>query len=332
VAGGAQYKRRQRAIPRQDALPAAIPHSSPVGRQSDLSLTAAAFTGIYVIWGTTYLAVAIAIRTWPPFILGSVRMLLAGGLMYAWLRARRVRPFRGLNIAGTVLCGVLMSGVGNGLMIWAQEGVPSGITALFVASLPMFILLLDWAFFLRSPPPRLAAAGVLLGLAGVAVLSTHSHGLSGRARPIHIIVLLLAELAWAVATLLQRRYAPGRRFVSFTCLQLLAGGLFQLLAAALHGDWVGFTLQQVGAASWFALAYLVLFGSMIASNCYSYLIAHVPAQKVATYALVNPIIALALGGAVLGERVSPAAVTASVLVMGGVALVLLQGVVQRRLG
>jgi len=299
-------------------------------RSSDALLKTAAFAGIYVIWGTTYLAVAVAIRTLPPFVLGSVRMLLAGGLSYAWLRTRYARPFEGLNIGGTLLCGVLMSGLGNGLMIWAQQGVSSGITALFAASLPMFILLFDWAFFLRRRPPWLAAAGVLLGLAGVAVLSTHGHELSGRTQPRHVAALLCGVLAWAVATLLQRRYAPGRRYVSFTCLQLLAGGVFQMLPAMLTREWAGFSLQQVSRSSLFALAYLVLFGSMIASNCYSYLITHVPAQKVATYALVNLIIALALGAAALGEAIAPAAVGAGVLVMAGVGLLLAQGVLQRR--
>ena len=108
---------------------------------SNLPAKVAAFAGIYLIWSTTYLAIAVAIRTVPPFTVGAVRYLTAGSLMYAWLRTRESRPFDGLNIGGTILCGVLMSGVGNGLVMWAQQGIPSGVAALFVASLPMLILL-----------------------------------------------------------------------------------------------------------------------------------------------------------------------------------------------
>jgi len=145
-------------------------------QHSSLPAKLAAFAGIYVIWSTTYLAIALAIRTVPPFTVGAVRYLTAGGLMYAWLRTRESRPFDGLNIGGTILCGVLMSGVGNGLVMWAQQGIPSGVAALFVASLPMLILLFDWAFFSRQRPARLATIGVLVGLAGMTVLATTPGG------------------------------------------------------------------------------------------------------------------------------------------------------------
>ncbi|MGB8693991.1 MAG: EamA family transporter [Steroidobacteraceae bacterium] len=296
---------------------------------SSLPAKVAAFAGIYLIWSTTYLAIAVAIRTVPPFSVGAMRYLTAGGLMYAWLRARESRPFDGLNIGGTILCGVLMSGVGNGLVMWAQQGIPSGVAALFVASLPMLILLLDWAFFSRKMPARLATVGVLIGLAGVAVLATHAGGLSGRIRPIHMLAVLAAELAWAVATLLQRRFVPASRILNFTCLQLLAGGVFQLAAALVGRDWLALAAHGVAGSSLLAVGYLTIMGTLVANNCYSYLIAHVSAHKVATYALVNPVIALALGVAVLGEKVSPAMFIASALVLLGVALILFQGMRRR---
>lgn len=299
-------------------------------RRSLLPLVLAAFAGIYLIWGTTYLATAIAIRSLPPFIIGSVRFLTTGTLMYAWLRLRDPQPFGGLNIPVTAFCGVLMSGVGNGLAMWAQQGLPSGITALFVASLPMFILLLDWAFFSRRAPAGTAAIGVVLGLSGVAVLSGHTHGLSGRVHPVHIIAVMVAILAWAVATLLQRQYIPARRIWNFTCLQLLAAGTAQLLASLVDHEWARFAPGQVTWPALLAVCYLALFGTLIANNCYSFLIAHVPAQKVTTYALVNPVIALTLGALILGEAVTRATLTASALVLMGVALVLIQGVRQRR--
>jgi drug/metabolite transporter (DMT)-like permease len=298
-------------------------------QHSSLPAKLAAFAGIYVIWSTTYLAIALAIRTVPPFTVGAVRYLTAGGLMYAWLRTRESRPFDGLNIGGTILCGVLMSGVGNGLVMWAQQGIPSGVAALFVASLPMLILLFDWAFFSRQRPARLATIGVLVGLAGMTVLATHAGGLSGRIHPIHMLAVLAAEVAWAVATLLQRRFVPARRILNFTCLQLLAGGVFQLTAAIVGRDWVALSAHGVAGVSLLAVAYLTIMGTLVANNCYSYLIAHVSAHKVSTYALVNPVIALALGVVILGEKVSWAMLIASALVLLGVALILFQGMRRR---
>jgi len=298
-------------------------------QHSSLPAKLAAFAGIYVIWSTTYLAIALAIRTVPPFTVGAVRYLTAGGLMYAWLRSRESRPFDGLNIGGTILCGVLMSGVGNGLVMWAQQGIPSGVAALFVASLPMLILLFDWAFFSRQRPARLATIGVLVGLAGMTVLATHAGGLSGRIHPIHMLAVLVAEIAWAVATLLQRRFVPARRILNFTCLQLLAGGVFQLTAAIVGRDWVALSAHGVAGVSLLAVAYLTIMGTLVANNCYSYLIAHVSAHKVSTYALVNPVIALALGVVILGEKVSWAMLIASALVLLGVALILFQGMRRR---
>jgi drug/metabolite transporter (DMT)-like permease len=297
--------------------------------RSDLPIKIGAFAGIYLIWGTTYLAIALAIRTLPPFTTGAMRYLTAGGLMYAWLRAREPRPFDGLNIAGTMLCGVLMSGVGNGFVMWAQQGLPSGVAALFVASLPMLILLFDWAFFSRRPPAPAATLGVLMGLAGVAVLTTHAGGLSGRIHPIHIFAVLAAELSWAMATLLQRRFVAASRVVSFTCLQLLSGGVFQLAAALVSRDWAVLATHRVAGSSLLAVAYLTFVGTLVANNCYSYLIAHVSAHKVTTYALVNPVIALALGVVVLDEKMSWALLVASALVLFGVALILFQGVRRR---
>lgn len=286
--------------------------------------TLLAFAAIYIIWGTTFLGIALMLRTVPAFIGGALRFLAASLALCAWLRAREPHPFAGLNLAGTALCGVLLTGMGNGFLIWAQLALPSGIAALFVGSLPVWILLLDWLCFARRTPQPLAILGVLVGLAGVVVLSLHTQGLAGKVRPIHVFAVLVTELAWALGTLLQPRYAPASRVVNFTCLQMLSGSLFDLLMATLDHEWRGFALTQISLTSWLSLAYLVLFGSVIAFSSYAFLVSHVAPQKVATYALVNPVIALALGAAVLHERITPAAIVSMVLVLVGVTLVLAQ--------
>jgi drug/metabolite transporter (DMT)-like permease len=283
-----------------------------------------AFAGIYLIWGTTFLAIAFVLRTVPPFLGGALRFLIAGGLMYVWLRAREPHPFSGLNIGGTLLCGVLMSGIGNGLVIWSQTGLPSGIAALFVGALPVSTLILNWLFFSRRAPTLQSALGVAIGVAGLAVLSAHTHSFSGTIRPIHVLSVLTAELAWSAGTLLQPRYVGADRVLNFSCLQMLGGAAFQSVMAIIDREWIGFTPAQVSLPSLLGILYLVVFGSMIAVNCYSFLVAHEPPQKITTYALVNPVIALALGALVLGEKINSAAVLSALLVLIGVGLVLFQ--------
>jgi len=283
-----------------------------------------AFAGVYIIWGTTFLALAFAIRSIPPFISGGVRFMIAAGLMYVWLRWREPRPFDGLNIAGSLLCGVLLSGMGNGFVVWSQEGLPSGIAPLFVGALPVTTLILDRLFFSKRTPNAQSVAGVALGLCGILVLSMNTMSLSATVRPIHVISVLTAGVGWSFGTLLQRRFVPSDRVLGFTCLQMFAGGLFQLLMSLVDREWGGFDPARIQFQSVIAIAYLVVFGSLIAVNCYSFVVAHVNPQKVTTYALVNPVIALALGAIVLHERITSSAIIATVLVLVGVALVLFQ--------
>jgi drug/metabolite transporter (DMT)-like permease len=293
--------------------------------RSHLKAIALAFAGIYIIWGTTFLGIALAIRTIPPFFSGALRFLIASSIMYVWLRARDPRPFSGLDIGGSLLCGVLLSGIGNGFVIWAQQGLPSGIAALFVSAMPVLILGFDWLFFSHRAPTARAALGMALGVAGVIVLTLHTHSISGHIRPIHLCAVLLAELGWALGSLLQRRYVTMARLASYTCLQMFAGALFQLAMGFVDREWIGFSVAQISLQSLLAVCYLIVFGSIVAVNCYSYLLAHVPAQQVSTYALVNPVIALALGAAVLHENITPTALLCALLVLLGVALVLWPG-------
>jgi drug/metabolite transporter (DMT)-like permease len=292
--------------------------------RASTSATLLAFAAIYIIWGTTFLCITLMLRTVPAFFGGAVRFLAAGALMYAWLRARGPRPFAGLPWGGTALCGVLLTGMGNGFVIWSQIALPSGIEALFVGALPVSVLLLDWAFFSRRMPRPLAALGVALGLAGIVVLSLNTRAIAHDARPIYVIAALTAQFAWALGTLLQPRYVGPARVIDFTCLQMLFGAGFQLLMGLLDREWVGFAPEHVSRQSLLALAYLIIFGSIVTFSSYSFLVARVAPQKVSTYALVNPVIALALGAAVLGEHITTAAIISTVLVLLGVGLVLLE--------
>ena len=284
----------------------------------------AAFAGIYIIWGTTYLAIALAIRSVPPFISGAGRFLIAAAAMYAWLRVRQSKPFAGVNVPLALFCGVLLSGVGNGFVIWAQQGIPSGIAALIVTAVPVVVLVIDWALFSKRAPTKRALVGTAIAVAGVATIVLHTRTLAGQAHALHLLAMLASVVGWSFGTLLQKRAATAQTVLSFTCVQMFGGGVFQLLMSLVDGEWQRFDPSAVSLVSWLALAYLIVFGSLIAVNCYLWLLTRVAAQKVTTYALVNPVVALLLGAVVLGERVTPLAATSAALVLIGVALVLFQ--------
>jgi drug/metabolite transporter (DMT)-like permease len=298
---------------------------TPVGSSARLSLgVLAAFAGIYIIWGTTYLAIAFAVHTMPPFISGVARFALAGLLMYAWLRARNPRPFAGVNIPMMALTGVLLSGIGNGFVIWAQQGIPSGIAALIVASVPVLVLIFDWAFFSKRAPTKQALFGIAVAIAGVATIVMHTRTLSGNAQPMYVLAMLIATTGWSFGTLVQKRAATAATVLSFTCGQMLFGAAAQLFLSLVTGEWSRFDPSAVSWQGMVAILYLVVFGSIIGLNCYLWLLTRVAAPKVATYALVNPVVALILGSVVLGERVTLLAMVAAVLVLVGVALIVFQ--------
>lgn len=285
-----------------------------------------AFAGIYLIWGTTYLAIALSIQTLPPFSSGGLRFLIAALLMYAWLRWREVNPFDGVDLKRAALCGVLLTGFGNGLVVWAQQGVPSGIAALLVAAIPVFILVVECLFFAGKLPTARAALGMIVALIGVAIIVTHTRTLAGAAKPIYIAAILMAVLSWSFGTLLQRQAGvKSERIIAFTCAQIFFGALLQLSLAVVNREWRVFDVAHISLTSILAVAYLVVFGSIVALTCYSWLLTQVSPQKVATYALVNPVVALFLGAVVLSETLTATAIIAALGVVLGIALVLFPG-------
>lgn len=286
----------------------------------------AAFAAIYFFWGTTYLAIAIAIQEIPPFISGAVRFLLAGLVMYAWLRWREPCLLANVDLKMAALTGVLLSGIGNGFVVWAQQGIPSGIAALIVTAVPVIVLLLDWAFFSKRAPTRQALIGTTIAVVGVVAIVTHTRSLSSAVHPLYLISLLAATVGWSFGTLIQKRVVQPGTVLSFTCAQMVFGGLCQLCMSVVDREWTDFDPSVVTWSSVAAVAYLIVFGSILALNCYLWLLTKVPAPKVATYALVNPVVALLLGALVLSERLTGLAVAAAVLVLVGVGLVLFQGV------
>lgn len=282
----------------------------------------AAYGCLYLVWGTTYLGIALAIETLPPFTSGALRFALAALLMFGWLAARSPQQLRGLPWRHALLSGALLGGIGNGFVVWAQQGLPSGIAALVVSAIPVIVLLLDWLFFTRTAPSGRALAGIGIAFAGVMTIVLQRHGVAGDAAPIYVVAILCAAVAWSTGTLLQKRGTPPRQLLGVTCVQMLAAALLQLGLAVATREWVGFDPGAVSLTSLLAVVYLAVFGSIVALTSYVWLLTREPASKVATYALVNPIVAVVLGAVVLGEQLTPPVLVGATMVLAGVALVL----------
>jgi len=285
----------------------------------------AAYACLYLVWGTTYLAIAFAIETLPPFTSGALRFAVAAALMFAWVLVRHPRQLRGLPWRHALVSGALLGGIGNGFVVWAQQGLPSGIVALVVSAIPVIVLLFDWLFFTRKAPTGRALAGVGIAFVGVMTIVLQRHGVAGDAAPVYVFAILCAVLAWSTGTLLQKRGTPPQQLLGVTCVQMLAAALLQFVLAVANREWVGFDPGAVSLASVLAVAYLAVFGSIIALNCYVWLLTREPASQVATYALVNPIVAVVLGAVVLGETLTSTIMMGAAMVLGGVALVLFRG-------
>jgi len=281
-----------------------------------------AFGIVYFVWGSTFLAIRIGVSEVPPFLLAGMRFLLAGAGLYAWMRLRRTASPSGRQWASAALLAVLIFVGDYGLVFWAERTVPSGITAVMLATIPAFMALSE-IFILGTQRLTIRLAGALLvGLAGVAVLVSHTAGF-GEA-PIATsgaIALLVASISWSVASALTRKLTlPASKPMS-SAAQMLCGGVFLMLTAGALGEFRGFRAQAVSRAAWMALAYLVVAGSIIAFTAYVWLIHHESPTKVGTYAYVNPVVAVALGYFLAGETVGPRTLLGTLLVLISVVVI-----------
>jgi drug/metabolite transporter (DMT)-like permease len=281
-----------------------------------------AFGLVYLVWGSTYWAIRVGLDSVPPFLLGAIRFAVAGGLLlaYAWF-VDRSRPTRSHWRAAT-LTGVLMLLMGNGAVMLAERRAPSGLVALVVTTVPIWMVLLDWL----RPGGRRPALAVFLGLAlgtwGIALLvdPTPAPG-QAAVPPFEVAVLLIGTIAWAIGSLSSRSgRAPGPATLLAALQMLVASAAFAGVAAG-TGEFSSFDAARVAPRSWLAIAYLAIFGSVVAYSAYVWLVRVTTPAKVSTYAYVNPVVALALGAALGGEAITPRVITAAVLLLGAVVLI-----------
>jgi len=277
-----------------------------------------AFFCIYVIWGSTYLAVRYAVETIPPLFVAGLRHLFAGGLLFAWCWRRGLRPTRRQWYASVIL-GVLFFLIGHGTLHWAMREMPSGLAALLVATEPIWIAVMTAATRQARITPALLA-GLVLGVVGVALLiGTGAQG--GGGGLLSSAVVLIGTLSWAVGIMYSRRSALHPDALMSAAMSLLAGAALLLLAGALTGEAAGLNLAGVSLKSFLGLAYLAVFGSLVAYSAYFWLLQRCPPALVATHTYVNPIVALLLGWAFAGEAVGVRTVLSAAAVVAAVVLV-----------
>jgi drug/metabolite transporter (DMT)-like permease len=280
-----------------------------------------AFAAVYLIWGSTYLAIRIAIETLPPLIMAGTRFMFAGTLLFAWSRWRGApspswRHWRSAAVVG----GFMLLG-GNGGVVWAEQRVPSGLAALLIATVPLWMVMLAWGLRQGPRPTGRVALGLVFGITGVTWLVS-ARGSTGNAAidPVGAGVLVLAALAWAFGSLRSRHAVMPKSPFLATGMQMIAGGALQFLAGLARGEWGRFDPGAVSLRSGIALVYLMIFGSLIGFTAYLFLLRTTTPARASTYAFVNPVVAVFLGWLLAGEVLTPRTLGAAAVILIGVTL------------
>jgi drug/metabolite transporter (DMT)-like permease len=280
---------------------------------------------LYVVWGSTYLAIRVAVESIPPFVMGAVRFAIAGLVTLAAVLIARhgtvARPTR-RELRDCAIVGTCLMFGGMGLVSWAEQTVPSGIAGVLVAMMPVWVAIYGRAFF-RERLPALAVVGIAVGMAGVVILVGQGVALDRSLDPLGVAALIVSPLAWAAGATFaaNRARLPTDPFVA-TGLQMLSGSIVLAAAAVLSGELALFRPAAVTLDGVLATGYLTVVGSLVAFTAFAWVIRHAPLPLVATYAFVNPVIAVFLGWLLLHEAVGPVQLAAGGVIVAGVALII----------
>jgi drug/metabolite transporter (DMT)-like permease len=276
---------------------------------------------VYLVWGSTYLAIRIMVRTLPPLLSGGLRFVVAGAILLAVLMVKQGLPSVSIGRREFISCSIVGTALllgGNGLVSVAEMHVPSGLAALMIASVPLWVVVLRSIFDGRVPIATLA--GVAVGFVGVGILVLPGGDSSGA--PIAgLMVLLVASICWASGSFMSTKLKFPREPLVSTGYQMLAGGTVMTLAALLTGEGADFHFSELTRSSVLAFAYLIVVGSLLAFTAYSWLLRNAPISKVSTYAYVNPVVAIFLGWWILSERITPSVLIGAAVILSSVAFI-----------
>lgn len=305
---------------KQALAQAAAVGDSPVAQKPQRLRVVLAFLAIYVIWGSTYLAIRFAVETIPPLFTAGFRHLTAGCILLVWCLAKGLRP-TWPQFRASIVIGFFFFLIGHGSLHWAERIVPSGLAALLIAVEPIFVFLLSSVAARTWKLSGMLLAGILLGLGGVAMLF---QGTALDAKPgmtFAAVAILIGALSWSVGIIYSRRSHLSGNPALLSALSLLSGAVMLIFTAILAGEAKGFSVAQVTAKSWLALSYLIVFGSVVAFSAYNWLLEHYSPTLVATHTYVNPVVAVLLGWLYAGETLTLKVGVAAAMVVGAIVLV-----------
>jgi drug/metabolite transporter (DMT)-like permease len=278
------------------------------------------FLAIYLIWGSTYLGIRYAVETIPPLYTAGVRHLTAGAILFLWCLAKRLRP-TWAQVRASIIIGAFFFLGGHGTLHWAEQKVPSGLASLLVASEPIWVFILSAAAARQWRLNGTLLAGIFLGFGGVGLLMGRSALTSGPGVFIGSLAVLFGAFSWGVGVVYSRRSHLSGHPLLLSALSLLAGSLQLLLAGTVAREYRGFSIASVSSRSWLALAYLIVFGSIVAFTAYNWLMEHYSPTFVATHTYINPVVAVLLGWLLAGEAVTLNVLVSAAMVIGAVMLV-----------
>ena len=281
-----------------------------------------AFAMIYVVWGTTYFAVRVGVQEVPPFLLAAIRFFIAGGILYGWMIARGEPSPTARQWMGASLIAVLIFVLDYGLLFWAEQKVPSGIAAVMLATIPVFMVLAEMIVLQTQELTIRLTAALMIGLGGVAILMSRALHLGGD--PIDkksALALIVAAISWSFASVLTRKVALPPSKIMSSGAQMLAGAMLLTLTATAVGEFHDFHPLTVSRGAWIALVYLIVAGSIIAFTAYVWLIHHESPTKVGTYAYVNPVVAVVVGYFLGGEPLGLRTILGTLCVLTSVVII-----------
>lgn len=281
-----------------------------------------AFAAVYFIWGSTFLFIKFAVATIPPFLMAGSRFVIAGALLYAGARWRGAAAPTAGEWRMAIISGLLMIVGGNGAVVWAARTVPSGLISVIVATVPLWMVVIDWLRPRGQRPRLLVFVGIALGLAGIVLLIGPAALLGQESFDVFAAALVVAgSLSWAAGSIATRRGERPRSLLVSAALQMLAGGVAFVILAIVTGEFARFSIGQVSTLSLVGWFYLLGAGSIVGYTAYNYLLGTVSAAKAATYAYVNPVVALVLGWLFANEALSWRTGLAAVVILIGVAII-----------
>jgi drug/metabolite transporter (DMT)-like permease len=297
-----------------------VPQAQPLTVRVKVAI---AFCAIYLIWGSTFLATRYAVKTIPPFLVSGSRFFLAGLILFCFARTRNSERITGRMWLSAAAMGTLFFVICHGGLSWAAQHVPSGINALLMASVSMWTAVIEIAIRSKTRPGARIMISLLVGFLGLTLLVVKPELLAGsHVGSLGATVALVGAFSWALGTVLAKRVPLPKSTILSAGMQMMCGGGLLVIVALLSGQAAGWNPDRISSQGWIAMAFLTLIGSLVGFTCYIWLLDHCPPTQVATYAYVNPIIALLLGWMIAGEQLSEKSLIASVIVVGSVASII----------